>query len=68
MLVFLWERECPFKNIIYLIPNHACYSHKSMATLFRPFINRTAMTSRLSNPFLLVYASAASLYTDGVLS
>lgn len=35
-----------------------------MATLFRPFINRTAMTSRLSNPFLLVYASAASLYTD----
>lgn len=40
------------------------YSHKSMATLFRPFINRTAMTSRLSNPFLLVYASAASLYTD----
>lgn len=35
-----------------------------MATLFRPFINRTAMTSRLANPFLLVYASAASLYTD----
>lgn len=38
--------------------------HKSMAVLFNPFINRTEMTKRLANPFLLVYASAASLYTD----
>lgn len=49
---------------------HCCYiarlfcRHKSMSTLFLPFINRTQMTERLSNPFLLVYASAASLYTD----
>jgi hypothetical protein len=35
-----------------------------MSTLFLPFINRTQMTERLQNPFLLVYASAASLYTD----
>jgi peptidoglycan/LPS O-acetylase OafA/YrhL len=35
-----------------------------MSTLFLPFINRTQMTERLANPFLLVYASAASLYTD----
>lgn len=40
------------------------YRHKSMAILFNPFINRTEMTKRLANPFLLVYASAASLYTD----
>lgn len=38
--------------------------HKSAAVLFNPFINRTEMTKRLANPFLLVYASAASLYTD----
>lgn len=35
-----------------------------MAVLFNPFINRTEMTQRMANPFLLVYASAASLYTD----
>jgi hypothetical protein len=35
-----------------------------MSVLFNPFINRTEMTKRLANPFLLVYASAASLYTD----
>jgi hypothetical protein len=35
-----------------------------MAALFNPFTNRTEMTERMSNPFLLVYASAASLYTD----
>jgi hypothetical protein len=40
------------------------YRHKSMAVLFNPFTNRTEMTKRLANPFLLVYASAASLYTD----
>ncbi|CRK95963.1 CLUMA_CG009406, isoform A [Clunio marinus] len=40
------------------------FTHKSMAILFNPFINRTEMTKRLANPFLLVYASAASLYTD----
>jgi hypothetical protein len=35
-----------------------------MAVLFNPFINRTEMTRKMANPFLLVYASAASLYTD----
>jgi hypothetical protein len=35
-----------------------------VAVLFNPFTNRTEMTKRLANPFLLVYASAASLYTD----
>jgi len=38
--------------------------HKSMSILFNPFTNRSEMTKRLANPFLLVYASAASLYTD----
>jgi peptidoglycan/LPS O-acetylase OafA/YrhL len=35
-----------------------------MALLFNPYVNRTEMTKRMANPFLLVYASAASLYTD----
>lgn len=35
-----------------------------MSILFNPFTNRSEMTKRLANPFLLVYASAASLYTD----
>lgn len=35
-----------------------------MAVLFNPFINRTEMTRQMSNPFLLSYASSASLYTD----